>query len=100
MLQDREDLGEMFVGFYFGEDGFDFAFGINDKGGSFGAHVFFAIHAFFHPDAVGIDEAVVFITKNGEGEGVLFDELFVALHAVDADAEDFGFGADFCPAVA
>ena len=63
----------------------------DDVGGAFGAHVFFAVEGFFDPDAVGVDDGVVFVGDEGEGEGVLFDELGVALDGVGADAEEEGF---------
>lgn len=59
-----------------------------------------AIHAFLHPDAVGIDDGLIFIAEDGEGEGVFLDELFVALHAVDAHAKDLRLGTDVRPAIA
>ena len=90
----------MLFGLHFREHGFDLAVRPDDKGGPFRAHVLFAIHAFFHPDAVGIDDGLIFIAEDGEGEGVFLDELFVALHAVDAHAKDLRLGADIRPAIA
>lgn len=49
--------------FHFGEDRFDFALRINDEGGALRAHVFFAIHRFFDPNARGVHEAMIFINE-------------------------------------
>ncbi len=72
----------------------------DDEGGAFGAHVFFAVEGFFDPDAVGVDDGVVFVGDEGEGEGVLLDELGVALDGISADAEEEGFLGDLGPGVA
>ena len=80
----------MFRRLDFGEDGFDFSVRTDDEGGAFGAHVFFSVQAFFHPDAVCVDELMVFVRDQGKRELVVVDELFMVLDGVDADAEDSG----------
>ena len=72
----------------------------DDEGAAFGAHVLFAVEGFFDPDAVEVDEGEVGVGDEGEGQGVLFDELGVALDGVWADAEEEGFLGDLGPGVA
>lgn len=90
----------MVGGFDLFEDGGDVAGFGDDEGGAFGAHVFFAVEGFFDPDAVEIDDVVVFVGDEGEGELVFLDELGVALDGIWADAEEEGFLGDLGPGVA
>ena len=98
-LQSSKDQIEMLVWFHLGEDGFDFAIRPDDERGALSAHVGFAIHALFYPDAVGIDDGHVFIADQWEGELVLLDELFVTFDRVDADAKDARFFGDLLPSI-
>jgi len=82
------------------QDGRDAPILAEDEGGALGAHVFFAVEGFFDPDAVEIDDVVVFVGDEGEGEGVFLDELGVAADGIWADAEEVGFLGDLGPGVA
>ena len=86
--------------FHFSEDGFEEAVGSDEEGGSLGAHVGFSVHALFDPDLVGLDDFLVFVGEEGEGELMFLDEFLVALCGVDADAEDDGLAFEFGPVVA
>ncbi len=90
----------MFVGLHFAEDGFDFAVAADDESGALGAHVGFAVHAFFHPHAIRRDDLFVLIHEQRERERVFGDELRVALRGVDADAEDRGLAREVAPRIA
>lgn len=77
-------------------DSLDFSFGVYDESCALGAHVFFAIHAFFDPDAIGFDDGAGFVAEEREGEGMLGREFRVALRRIDTDAENHGvFREDF-----
>ena len=83
----------MVVGdFYFGEDFGDVACGIDEEGGAFDAHVFFAVHGFFCPDVVGEGGGVVGVGEEGEGEVEFGLEFEVGGDGVGGDAEDDGAG--------
>jgi hypothetical protein len=100
LCESCQHLFKVFGGFYFFEEGGDVAGFVEDEGGAFGAQVLFAVEFFFDPDAVEVDDGVVFVGDEGEGESVLLDELGVALDGVGADAEEEGFLFDLGPGVA
>lgn len=71
----------------------------DDEGGPFGSHVGFAVHAFFHPDSVGLDELLIWVAEQGKRQGELMDEFFVAFHGINTDPEDVGFFRELGPGV-
>lgn len=58
----------------------------DDECRAFRAHVFFSIHAFLNPDAVGLDDGAGLVAEKRKGQLVLRDELRVARGRVDAHA--------------
>ena len=56
-------------GLYFFEDLLDLAVGADDEGRAGNAHVGFAVHRLFHPDAVSFGTGVFVVGQEGEGEG-------------------------------
>ena len=58
----------------------------DDECRAFRAHVFFPIHAFLNPDAVGLDDGAGLVAEKRKGQLVLRDELRVARGRVDAHA--------------
>jgi len=87
--------------FHLGEDGGDFSRGIDDEGGPFRPHVFFAVHRFLNPDPVGLHDFFFRIGEKREGEVELPDEFLVGFHRVDADPEEMrARGLDFPPGIA
>lgn len=70
----------------FSVDGANQAVRVDDECRAFSAHVFFAIHAFFNPDAVGLDDGAGLVAEKRKGQLVLRDELRVARGRVDAHA--------------
>lgn len=58
----------------------------DDECRAFRAHVFFSIHAFLNPDAVGLDDGAGLVAEKRKGQLVLRDELGVARGRVDAHA--------------
>ena len=79
----------MGVGLHFGEDSSDLSRLIDDVGDTVGAHILFAVHAFFAPGPIGFDEALIGISQQSERQIILLDERLVGFLAVNADAEDF-----------
>ena len=67
-------------------DGANQAIRTDNECRAFGAHVFFAIHAFLNPDAVGLDDGSGLVAKKRKGQLVIRDELRVARQRVDAHA--------------
>jgi len=53
---------EVLLGLHLAQHGLDIAFRVDDEGRALGAHVFLAIHALLHPDAVGFDELLVLVS--------------------------------------
>ena len=66
-------------GLYLLEDVLDLAVGGDDEGRPGDAHVGFAVHRLFHPDAVGFGAFGFGVGQEGEGEGVLGLELRLRL---------------------
>lgn len=58
----------------------------DDESRAFRAHVFFSIHAFLNPDAVGLDDGAGLVAEKRKGQLVLRDEFRVARGRVDAHA--------------
>ena len=69
-------------GLYLFEDVLDLAVGGDDECCPGDAHVGFAVHRFFHPDAVGFGAFGFGVGQEGEGEGVLGLELGLRLLGV------------------
>src|SRR6516164_6103362 len=63
------------------------------------AHVFLAIHAFFDPHAIRIYQRFIRVAEEGEGQAVIGNEFAVALHAIDAYAEELCFRLDLAPGI-
>src|SRR5205085_123206 len=63
------------------------------------AHVFLPIHAFFHPDAVVVNDFLFRIGKKREGQLILGDELLVARRRVDAYPENLRATVEFAPSI-
>lgn len=57
----------MFCGLHLSEDGLECAVWSNEEGGTFCAHVGFAVHAFWNPNLVSFDEGVGFVGEQGKG---------------------------------
>ena len=70
------------------EDLFDDALFVDDEGGTDGAHGLFAIHGLLTPGAHGLEQGVVDISYQGEGQFVLFLELNVRGGRVFTNAND------------
>ena len=88
-MEHRQNFVSVGVGLHFGEDSSDLSRLIDDVGDTVGAHILFAVHAFFAPGPIGFDEALIGISQQRERQIILLDECFVGFLAVDADAEDF-----------
>ena len=71
-----------------GEDLFDNALFVDDEGGADGAHGLLAIHGLLAPGAHGLEQRVVDIGYQGEGQLVFFLELNVRGGRVLADANN------------
>ena len=71
-----------------GEDLFDDALLVDDEGGTDGAHGLLAIHGLLAPGAHGLEQGVVDISYQGEGQFVLFLELNMRGGRVFADANN------------
>ena len=80
--------GGLYFGEYFGHD----SIFVDDERGSFDAHIFFAVHGFFDPDATGFGECVICICKQIKGEGKLVGKLAVRFYAVGRDTNDLCVG--------
>ena len=52
------------------------------------AHVLFAVHAFFGPDAVFLDDIFVRVGDQVELESILRPELLMRLFVIDRDAKE------------
>ena len=78
----------MVPGRNFAVDGSDAAIGSDDESGSLGAHVFFAIHAFFDPHAIGLNNPAGLVAQERKGKLVLCDEIRMGGRGVDAHAVD------------
>ena len=73
----------------------------DDECRAFRAHVFFSIHAFLNPDAVGLDDGAGLVAEKRKGQLVLRYELRVARGRVDAHAiNQRSLGEDACVVVA
>src|SRR5580765_1387802 len=71
-------------------DLFDAAIRADQEGDAMGAEVFSAEEKFFTPDAVGLDDLLVLVRKESEGEFEFLHELLVRLDRVRTDAEYHG----------
>lgn len=60
----------------------------DDKCRAFRAHVFFSIHTFLNPDAVGLNDAAGLVAEKWKRQLVLGNELRMASRRVDANAID------------
>ena len=69
-----------------GDDALDGAVGRDDEGGAEGPHVLAAIHGFLAPYAKLLDQPVVCVGDEGEGELLLGDEFLVRVGRVNAHA--------------
>ena len=82
------------------DDVLDDAFFVDDEGSADGAEVFAAVHRLLGPYAHLLDQRVLGIGDEGEGQVVLGLELLVAGGAVHADAYDgIAFAAQFAVVV-
>ena len=70
----------------FSVDGANQAVRADDECRAFRAHVFFSIHAFLNPDAVGLDDGAGLVAEKRKGQLMLRYELRVARGRVDAHA--------------
>jgi len=61
---------------------------VNQKGGTHGAHIRFAVIFLFLPHAVSLHDGLVGIDEQREGQVVFESELLMGRHAVDAHADD------------
>ena len=89
----------MFCWLHFPKHGGDFTVRANDESGALCAHVGFPIHAFFHPDAVRLNDFLIRVAEQGERKIELLDELFVAFDGINTDPENMGFVGNFRPCV-
>ena len=78
--------------FLWTDDALHNAFFVNDEGRAEGAHVLASIHALLAPYTKLFDQLLVCVGNQGEGEGVLLDELQVRLFAIYTDAYHFVAG--------
>lgn len=61
---------------------------VDQESGALDAHVFFAIHAFFGPDAVAFAHVGLFVGGEGEAEFELIAEPAMALDVVLRNTDD------------
>ena len=64
----------------------------NQIGRALHAHVFFAIHAFFFPNAVAFQHRALFVRRQHDGKRVLGCEFIVALDRIGGDADHNSVG--------
>lgn len=67
-------------------DCFNISIGTDDKCRPLCPHVFFPIHAFFHPDSVSVDNGFGLVTEERKGQVILRKELSMAWGRIDAHA--------------
>lgn len=65
---------------------------VDDEGSTEGTHVLAPIQAFLTPHTKLIDQLLVCVGNQREGEGILFDKLLMRLFAIYADAYHFVAG--------
>ena len=68
------------------------ATGRNQIGRAFYAHVFFAIHAFFFPNAIAFQHRALLIGGQHDGKRMLGCEFIVALDRIGGDADHNSVG--------
>jgi hypothetical protein len=59
----------------------------DDERGPFRAEVFFAVHAFFHPDMVGMCQSLFRVAQERERKAIFLNEFLVAFDGIDAHAK-------------
>ena len=84
---------------YLGQDRLDLLVWADHEGTPFGAHVFLAVHAFFSPNAIGLDDAFGFITQKGKGEAIFVNKPSVTPGGVDTDPKDLRFSLELLPII-
>ena len=68
-------------------DLFDFAVAADQEAAARDAHVLFAVHRFFDPDAIGLDQGAFGVGQQWKAQAVFVGEFTVTGHRVHADAE-------------
>src|ERR1043165_8979582 len=68
----------------------DHALAVDEEGRAFDPHIFPAIHALLHPDAVSLADQTLLVRGEREGELELGLELVVARHRIAGDADHGG----------
>src|SRR5258708_15752503 len=74
-----------------GPEAADDALVVDQHGRALDAHVFAAIHALLHPDAVFLADLPALVRGEGEGQRIFLLELVMRAHRISGDADDRRF---------
>ena len=78
----------------------DTAFGVDDKSGSLGAHIFLAEEILFHPHAVTLHQCLIRIGKERERQPEFIDKFLVTSRRIHADTKNLSTAFHFFPGIA
>src|SRR5260221_7143025 len=72
----------------------------DNEGRPFRSKIFLAVHAFLHPDMVGVCQRLVRVAQERERKAILPNEFLVAFNRVDAHTKQFSLRLDIGPVIA
>src|SRR5213080_3946575 len=91
---------DVFVWLHLAKDFRDTAFGVDDKSGSLGAHVFLAEEILFHPHAVTLHQCLIRIGKERERQPEFIDKFLMTSRRIHAHTKNLSTAFHFFPGIA